>query len=422
MSGAGFEPVAFQLGRAMKTRPAILRSSVKAAVTDIKQTALLENVSLSKRPIVHPQGPASKRTTCGDITNDDNHNTTKAPRKQPMRFMREAEVTGNASADSLNCFLQEGGSIVGTEAVGETQSPESETVSQDRGQSEEPVPLAFRPGATHPPAEEQPVPSNYAEDIFNYMTQREKHFALLSYMDRQPGINVHMRGILIDWMVEVQESYELNDETLYLAVKMVDRFLSKQLCQREALQLVGATSLLIAAKFEELCPLYVDDFLYICDDSYKREEILRMERTILQVLEFDINIPTAYCFLRHYAKYAEVGTKTLALARYICELTLQDYSYVEERASCLASACLSLAMRMDSPDTKPRIVKHPMGYINRRPCGLLNRLNETVREQPHQKLRVIYSKYSRRVSFEVAKIPALGAVEMEELVSGEEDC
>ncbi|XP_067828388.1 G2/mitotic-specific cyclin-B3-like isoform X3 [Heptranchias perlo] len=370
MSGAGFEPVAFQLGRAMKTRPAILRSSVKAAVTDIKQTALLENVSLSKRPIVHPQGPASKRTTCGDITNDDNHNTTKAPRKQPMRFMREAEVTGNASADSLNCFLQEGGSIVGTEAVGETQSPESETVSQDRGQSEEPVPLAFRPGATHPPAEEQPVPSNYAEDIFNYMTQREKHFALLSYMDRQPGINVHMRGILIDWMVEVQESYELNDETLYLAVKMVDRFLSKQLCQREALQLVGATSLLIAAKFE----------------------------------------------------YAEVGTKTLALARYICELTLQDYSYVEERASCLASACLSLAMRMDSPDTKPRIVKHPMGYINRRPCGLLNRLNETVREQPHQKLRVIYSKYSRRVSFEVAKIPALGAVEMEELVSGEEDC
>ncbi|XP_067828387.1 G2/mitotic-specific cyclin-B3-like isoform X2 [Heptranchias perlo] len=388
MSGAGFEPVAFQLGRAMKTRPAILRSSVKAAVTDIKQTALLENVSLSKRPIVHPQGPASKRTTCGDITNDDNHNTTKAPRKQPMRFMREAEVTGNASADSLNCFLQEGGSIVGTEAVGETQSPESETVSQDRGQSEEPV----------------------------------KHFALLSYMDRQPGINVHMRGILIDWMVEVQESYELNDETLYLAVKMVDRFLSKQLCQREALQLVGATSLLIAAKFEELCPLYVDDFLYICDDSYKREEILRMERTILQVLEFDINIPTAYCFLRHYAKYAEVGTKTLALARYICELTLQDYSYVEERASCLASACLSLAMRMDSPDTKPRIVKHPMGYINRRPCGLLNRLNETVREQPHQKLRVIYSKYSRRVSFEVAKIPALGAVEMEELVSGEEDC
>ena len=36
-----------------------------------------------------------------------------------------------------------------------------------------------------------------------------------------------MRAILIDWLVEVQESFELNHETLYTAVKLMDLYLSK---------------------------------------------------------------------------------------------------------------------------------------------------------------------------------------------------
>ena len=59
-----------------------------------------------------------------------------------------------------------------------------------------------------------------------------------------------MRTILVDWLVEVQENFELFHETLYLAVKTVDRYLSKKEVKKEYLQLVGATSMLIAAKFE----------------------------------------------------------------------------------------------------------------------------------------------------------------------------
>ena len=59
-----------------------------------------------------------------------------------------------------------------------------------------------------------------------------------------------MRAILVDWLVEVQENFELNHETLYLAVKMVDLYLSKKLITREKLQLIGATALFIASKFD----------------------------------------------------------------------------------------------------------------------------------------------------------------------------
>lgn len=56
--------------------------------------------------------------------------------------------------------------------------------------------------------------------------------------------------MLVDWMVEVQENFELNHETLYLSVKIVDMYLDKEKINRENLQLVGATSLFLACKYD----------------------------------------------------------------------------------------------------------------------------------------------------------------------------
>ncbi|CAD6992337.1 unnamed protein product [Ceratitis capitata] len=66
--------------------------------------------------------------------------------------------------------------------------------------------------------------SNYAMDIFEYMKSREAEFPITDYMVKQVNLNKWMRTLLIDWMVEVQETFELNHETLYLAVKIVISF------------------------------------------------------------------------------------------------------------------------------------------------------------------------------------------------------
>ena len=88
------------------------------------------------------------------------------------------------------------------------------------------------------------------------------------YIGLQQEITEAMRAILVDWLVEVQESFELNHETLYTAVKMTDLYLSKKQVRKEELQLVGATACLIACKVDERIPPLVDDFLYVCDDAY----------------------------------------------------------------------------------------------------------------------------------------------------------
>ena len=60
----------------------------------------------------------------------------------------------------------------------------------------------------------------------NFFTQAK--FRVPNYLRRcQPHLSERMRSVLVDWLVEVQESFELNHETLYTAVKMIDIYLSR---------------------------------------------------------------------------------------------------------------------------------------------------------------------------------------------------
>merc|ERR1719311_1206131 len=116
------------------------------------------------------------------------------------------------------------------------------------------------------------------------------------YMDLQPDLNAKMRAILVDWLVEVAMKYKLKSETLFAAVNIVDRYLEKRQVPRKKLQLVGVTGMLIAAKFEEIYPPEIRDFVYITDNAYTKADILRTEISMLSALEFQIAVPTVAHF------------------------------------------------------------------------------------------------------------------------------
>ena len=89
----------------------------------------------------------------------------------------------------------------------------------------------------------------------------------------QNDTNQNMRGILVDWLVEVAEEYKLSSENLYLSANYVDRFLSVVPVLRGTLQLVGVSCMLIASKYEEIFAPQVEDFVYITDNTYTAEEV-----------------------------------------------------------------------------------------------------------------------------------------------------
>ncbi|XP_067898423.1 cyclin-A2 isoform X2 [Heterodontus francisci] len=197
--------------------------------------------------------------------------------------------------------------------------------------------------------EEKQVNANalpeYADDIHKYLREMElKCRPKSGYMKKQPDITNSMRAILVDWLVEVGEEYKLQNETLYLAVNYIDRFLSSMSVLRGKLQLVGTAAMLLASKFEEIYPPEVAEFVYITDDTYTKKQVLRMEHLILKVLSFDLAAPTINQFLNQYIGRERVSSKVESLSMYLAELSLIDSEpFLKYLPSVLAASAFCLA-------------------------------------------------------------------------------
>ena len=141
---------------------------------------------------------------------------------------------------------------------------------------------------------------DYAYDVFEYLKSNE--YVIEDYLPKQRDITSKMRRLLIDWMVEIQDNFELTHETLYLSVKMVDLYLNQETVTKDTLQLVGAVALFMASKYEEKIPPLADDFVYVCDGSYSRSQLFSYEMKVFKTLNFFIGYPLSYRFLRRYAR------------------------------------------------------------------------------------------------------------------------
>lgn len=62
--------------------------------------------------------------------------------------------------------------------------------------------------------------------------------------------------------------------------------------------------MLVASKYEEIWAPEVRDFVYISDKAYSREQILKMEKDMLNSLQFNLTLPTCFNFLARYLKAA----------------------------------------------------------------------------------------------------------------------
>jgi cyclin A len=190
----------------------------------------------------------------------------------------------------------------------------------------------------------------YAVEIYENLKVSERlRRPGTTYMESvQTDINPAMRSILVDWLVEVGLEYRLSSDTLFMSVAFIDRFLSLRDVKRQQLQLVGITSMLVASKYEEIYAPQIDEFCFITDNTYNREEVLNMEKDLLRLLEFDLTQPTTKTFLRRYIKAAsaEISLDVVFefLVSYLAELTLMDYSLLKYLPSQIAASCILLGL------------------------------------------------------------------------------
>ncbi len=238
--------------------------------------------------------------------------------------------------------------------------------------------------------------TQYVEEIYSYLLSAEQRARPSSnYMERrQTDINPTMRGILIDWLVEVAEEYKLLPDTLYLAVDYIDCVLSRVPIMRNKLQLVGVSCMLIAAKYEEIYPPQVDEFCYITDNTYRREEVLGMERKVLEFLDFQLTKPTAKSFLRRFLQAAEVDAQTEYLASFLSELSLLEYSFLQFLPSIIAASSVFLARWTMGKEPWTGTLMHYTGYAVSDLQACVQALHGVFKGCKDSQLPAIREKYS----------------------------
>ncbi|KAH0933547.1 hypothetical protein HID58_010664 [Brassica napus] len=193
--------------------------------------------------------------------------------------------------------------------------------------------------------------SLYASEIYHNLQVAElQRRPFPDYMERiQRDLTRTMRGILVDWLVEVSEEYKLVPDTLYLTVYLIDWFLHGNYIERQRLQLLGVTCMFIASKYEEIFAPRIEEFCFITDNTYTKDQVLEMESQVLKHFSFQIYTPTSKTFLRRFLRAAHASdlqkprVEMEFLANYLIELTLIDYEFLKFLPSVIAASAVFLA-------------------------------------------------------------------------------
>ena len=183
------------------------------------------------------------------------------------------------------------------------------------------------------------------------------------YLRGQQDVDPQKRLVLVDWLSEVVDEFELRQATLYLAVSVLDRFLSFQQVPRAQLQLLGVTCLWIASKFEDTGPPNLQEVVDITDNSYAAEDVLRLEAIVLAQLQYQLAVPTSLTFLHQLISHvqddlarcspcyqdpsdAESETRLIHSAEYLLELALLTPDTLRYRPSVVAASALQLSLEL----------------------------------------------------------------------------
>ena len=161
----------------------------------------------------------------------------------------------------------------------------------------------------------------------------------------QEEINSHMRSILIDWLIEVHYNFDLNDETLFMTVLIIDRYISFKQIAKSRFQLLGITAMILASKHEEIIIPKIGDFIYLTDNAYNKKDVINMENDILDTFNFDLIFPSAIKFYEYLALNFGFDKKKFLIGKYLMESFMIDLNWVKYRASVIACSCCYIVMK-----------------------------------------------------------------------------
>ena len=254
--------------------------------------------------------------------------------------------------------------------------------------------------------------SEYVNDIYQHLSNLENENQVQKNFLHGQAVTPWMRSILVDWLIQVGVRFNLLQETLYLTVAILDRYLQlEKNTSREDLQLVGITAMMVACKYEETYIPDINDFLYITDNAYSKRDIRLMEVKVLKTLGCYVSFPIGLTFLRRFSKAGCVTSVQHTTAKYLMELCLTEYHMAHYKASLVAAAALNLSIKLLGANDQDRLWTETLvfysSYKEEQLLPIVCRLAAIVDRSHTYKLKSVMEKYASTKLMKISQCPHL---------------
>lgn len=176
------------------------------------------------------------------------------------------------------------------------------------------------------------------------------------------------RARMMDWMIEVLNTFQQKEATFYRSVFLLDYFYycTEKEEVLEDLHLTGIACMMIASKSEEINFIKVDSFLHtIGKKKFTKDDLLRRELEVLSAIKFTTCGPTSYELLKCSIEALDIKDhklrafveKSALILTKVCLFSYQlinNLSMLEVTLYCLIIA-LKMAEKVRSFDSRPSV-------------------------------------------------------------------
>lgn len=222
--------------------------------------------------------------------------------------------------------------------------------------------------------------SDYEQDIINYLALVQSQSLInCSMIDLQPEIQWFMRPYLLDFLIEIHQSFRLQPQTLFLSVFIIDTYCSKRVVFKKHYQLVGCTALWLAAKYEDKKSRVptLKELTIMCRNAYDSDMFVQMEKHILATMEWSLSFTSLEDSLQlsltsatqyidetprkigdKFHNKKNIADKIQTLSRFLCELSLYERNFLQLPPSTTALACHLLAANILGSDSAAEAFEH----------------------------------------------------------------
>jgi hypothetical protein len=239
--------------------------------------------------------------------------------------------------------------------------------------------------------------AEYALEIVKMWKDAQIYYAPdPDYMKKQSFMKPRHRELLVDWLVDVQYSYGLQEVTLHTAVSILDRFLSRIDIQLNDVQLVGSASLYLAIKYEETNVLSASSMTRISDGAFTRSELVATESKILRALNWELGAPTRVYFVERWWEAVkdldDVQKKFVLLT---LKYSLQQYDTLNFLPDMVAAATLCMTQVVLGKEPWTLELEHHTGYAEKDLYDCIMAVSRSMIPDPPSPLKAVKNAFSR---------------------------